>query len=414
MSSIKCVRAVSIVLTTSCNLSCAYCYQNAKNLQRMSWATLGAALGLVLDSPQEEVEILFLGGEPLLEKRLLKRAVAFVRKNRPAGKLVKMGIGTNGLLLDSATSAFLARNDFELRLSFDGIGAAQDFRGSESFPILDRMLDRLRLEQPEYFDRRLTVCVTVVPGGIQHLPASMDYLLRKEISSIILSPGLTSDADWDVARIAELDRLFEQVFSGSLSFWQKKAKVPLRMFQKEGQGKPEESYRRFDCGFLHGWSLTVAPDGGLYGCTILVDSYQDYPNQPLMAQGSTLRIGNIHEPGLAERHAAFLGAARRSEMFHRREEKYSSYGRCRECEFLEECNVCMGSCQYVPGNADPRRISDFACAFSRVSRKYRALFPRQPSLVERIRGTGAMHAEMQRWLDLAKSARRQNDEIRFQ
>src|SRR5512147_1013817 len=93
------IEALEVVLTADCNLRCAYCYQNAKRPRSMSWGTLRGALDLLLQSHCPEVEVLFLGGEPLLQFPLIRQAVAYVRTTRPRGKTVRYTLITNGTLL---------------------------------------------------------------------------------------------------------------------------------------------------------------------------------------------------------------------------------------------------------------------------------------------------------------------------
>src|SRR5512144_1709717 len=83
------IQALEVVLTADCNLRCAYCYQNAKRPRSMSWDTLRGALDLLLRSHCPEVEVLFVGGEPLLQFPLIRQAVAYVRTTRPRGKTVR-------------------------------------------------------------------------------------------------------------------------------------------------------------------------------------------------------------------------------------------------------------------------------------------------------------------------------------
>jgi len=90
------LEALELILTARCNLKCAYCYQNDKKPRSMSWDTLRGALDLLLRSRSKEVEVLFLGGEPLLEFALIRRAEEYVRGARAPGKAVRYVLITNG------------------------------------------------------------------------------------------------------------------------------------------------------------------------------------------------------------------------------------------------------------------------------------------------------------------------------
>ena len=144
------VDALEVILTAGCNLRCTYCYQNDKKPRSMAWETLRGALDLVVGSENPRVEVLFLGGEPLLEFPLIRRAVEHVRATRAPGKTVSFSIVTNGTLLGRGEAEFLAAHDFETHLSFDGVPAAQALRGPRTFPVLDALVDRLARDHPRF------------------------------------------------------------------------------------------------------------------------------------------------------------------------------------------------------------------------------------------------------------------------
>jgi hypothetical protein len=96
-----------------------------------------------------------------------------------------------------------------------------------------------------------------------------------------------------------------------------------------------------------------------------------------------MRWGDVRDGGFEERRAVYPATAQAAEIFHHQEDKYSSYRRCGECEYLAECSVCPMSLGRV--EADVKRIPDFLCAYNLVALKYRAQFPRYRSLAERWR-----------------------------
>ena len=126
---------------------------------------------------------------------------------------------------------------------------------------------------------------------------------------------------------------------------------------------------------------------------MFVQSYQTFPTVFLKSRVEAMRLGDIRDSGFADRVQAFPKVARDQEIFHHRELKYSSYGRCSECEYLAECSVCPMSIGRVDSQADPRKVPDFYCAYNLVSLKYKASFPRHRSLAERLAGPWAARLE---------------------
>ena len=158
------------------------------------------------------------------------------------------------------------------------------------------------------------------------------------------------------------------------------------------------------CGVGRGETPAVDVDGQVHGCLMFVDSYQRFPTAFLRTRLQAMRMGDLRDPRFAERLAAYPAAARAAGIFHDKQDKYSSYGRCGECRFLSDCGVCPVSIGHEPGTTDPNRVPDFQCAYNLVSLKYRERFPFQPDAVEQLTG-GAMPRELRGLLSFAPPRR---------
>jgi sulfatase maturation enzyme AslB (radical SAM superfamily) len=349
----------------------------------MDWDTLRASADLVLGASGPEVRMLFIGGEPLLEFPLIRRAVEYIEARRPGRLAVHYDIITNGTLLREEQADFLVRHDFEVQLSFDGVPSAQDLRGRGTFAVLDRLLDRLREEHPDFYGQRLTVALTLLPSTVPCLADSIDYFLGKGVGRMVVAPAITHQPGWRPESMAELDGQFARVFRASLRHYRRTGQVPLTLFlkQRESSPRPQPSVM---CAAGRAEKAAVDVDGQVHGCLMFVDSYQKFPTAFLRTRLEAMRMGGLRDAGLPQRLAAYPDAARAAGIFHNKQDKYSSYGRCRECRFVSECGICPVAIGHEPGNTDPDRIPDFQCAYNLVSLKYRERFPFSPSARERI------------------------------
>lgn len=108
-------------LTEACNMACAYCTRK-KTAVRMSEEVLDAACALAFASG-DRAGLCFFGGEPLLERGLILRAVDRCRElSRETGKPIQYRMTTNGTLLDDEFLEIAKREQIEIGLSFDGVG----------------------------------------------------------------------------------------------------------------------------------------------------------------------------------------------------------------------------------------------------------------------------------------------------
>jgi sulfatase maturation enzyme AslB (radical SAM superfamily) len=368
------IQALEVVLTADCNLRCAYCYQNAKRPRSLSWDTLRGALDLLLRSRRRKVEVLFLGGEPLLQFPLIRKAVAYVTATRPRNKAVRYTLITNGTLLGEEQARFLARHRFSAQLSFDGVPAAQDLRAPGTFEVLDRLLERLRLHQPALFHERLSVSLTLTSAAIPHLADSIDYLLAKGVPEISITPIVTHDPGWTNDGIEALDRQFARIFEACCWQHRRTGEIPLLLFRPVGDAKHGHGPEDVMCRAPTGETLAIDVDGQVHGCAVFVESYQKLASAFLRERVWAMRLGDFRAPDFAERLAQYPEATRATEIFHDKRAKHSSFGSCSECRFVDACSVCPASIGHIPGNTDPRRVPDFQCAFNRVALDYRERF----------------------------------------
>lgn len=108
------IRALSLAVAQKCNLGCAYCYAQGGDFggvpRNMSWPIARAAIERLIDAaePGQRVNLAFLGGEPLVNRALVRDATAFAADQAKARDIrVGFSITTNGTLLSAEDASFL-------------------------------------------------------------------------------------------------------------------------------------------------------------------------------------------------------------------------------------------------------------------------------------------------------------------
>jgi len=371
------LRSLTVIVTSDCNLRCAYCYQNRKRQQHLRWSVLRPALDLLLESRRKTVQLQFTGGEPLLAFPLVRRAVTHVLAHKPDHLTVCLHLTSNGTLLGPRQIRFLADHDIGLWLSADGGPLAQRLRGKRTFDALDRLLDYLRREHREWFQHRLGVAATLVASTIPFLADSIAYFVSKGVPDIVLTPALTHQPGWRPDDIRVLDEQFSHAFRLCLVHYRQTGLVPLLVFRKRRSERTLRAPSSWLCGAGDGDSLTLDVNGELSACVLFARSYQRFPDTRLGRAVATLQLGPLNRNSLAAALAGYEDLLRNTGLFDRRPVKHSSYGRCGACGYRSTCSPCPVAIVHQPGNADPDRIPDFVCAFNRVTTKYRRRFPVQ-------------------------------------
>ncbi len=383
------IQSLDVVLTDQCNLRCGYCYQTDKNPRQMEWETLRSSLDLLLRSERDPIDVVFYGGEPLLEFPQIRRAVGYLGE-QAGGKKVDYTISTNGLLVTDEVLEFLVAHDFNTQLSFDGVPEAQAVRGAQTFVKLDQLLDRIREAHPVFFRENFKVAVTLTCPTIPHLADSIEYFIGKGLQTIEINPVFTHYAAWEPEYYEQLDAQFDRISRVCMNHYARTGEVPVNLFRKDRELEPSSRIGRTMCGVPRGESLSVDVDGQVHGCVTLADSYQKYRTGFLQEKAEAMKLGDHRDPGFSDRLKVFDETSRSTGIFHGKQNKYSMYGKCGDCRYLDVCMVCPVSIGHIPGNTDVNRVPDFSCAFQLISMDHRGKFPVQPGASALLREDAAM------------------------
>jgi len=196
------VRALSLAVAQKCNLGCTYCYADggsfggrAASMQLdVALASLELLFGDV--GAGERVNLTFLGGEPLLNRPVIRAAT--IRAREIAGERdvrVSFSITTNGTQLTEDDADFFEQHGFAVTVSLDGAGAAHDrqrpFRSGRG--SYDRVIERVMPLLERQRRMQVSARVTVTPQNLG-LRETLDAFVALGFHSVGFSPLLRSPA----------------------------------------------------------------------------------------------------------------------------------------------------------------------------------------------------------------------------
>jgi uncharacterized protein len=279
------VTSIDLNVTHECNLACRYCYGAYGTLLTRTdgpfrygstegWMTpevARAAFSFLLQQSGDEpqISLVFFGGEPLLNWRLIETMVPeFRRRADEAGKKLFLSTATNATLLTSEKLDFMVRNGIGIQFSFDGPAEVQDDqrcdrlgRGSH-----DRVAEAARLlfeARPRSVNARTTITR-------RHLdvPAIVEHILGMGFASVHVEPatGVCNDYALTEADLPELKRQYTKLAEMFLSRLREGELFNLSNFVKYVRNTHAPQAPRFyPCGAGRSY-LCVAPDGRIYLC----------------------------------------------------------------------------------------------------------------------------------------------------
>lgn len=200
-----------LLVTYRCNLHCSYCYEPKTLTLRMSEEQakriLSKEIPAFADSC-DELEIHFMGGEPLLEFPMLKNLAEWLWSEPFPMPNYKLFAPTNGTLLTEEMKAWFRSHHerFYLGLSFDGDMHMQDVNRSASFGMVN--LDFFASTWPDQ-----SVKMTISPETVGHLADGVIFLHDRGFKYISADLALGTSVEWGREALlsykSELNRLSE-------------------------------------------------------------------------------------------------------------------------------------------------------------------------------------------------------------
>jgi len=200
---------LTLHLTKTCNLACAYCYQKHEQ-ETMSIQTARAAADMVFSYPHKAHGFSLYGGEPLLAREVIEDLVTYAaQKTERTGRTVRYKMTTNGTLLDEEFLCFAGKHQIAIALSHDG--AAQDI--SRRFPngrgtakTLEPKIDMLLKHQPN-----AVALATVTPHTLPDMADSVLWLYKRGFIRVNTALDARPDAGWAEDDLATLGAQYRAI-----------------------------------------------------------------------------------------------------------------------------------------------------------------------------------------------------------
>jgi uncharacterized protein len=270
------IHALSLAIAQKCNLGCTYCYAQqgefggaAKN---MSDETANQAVDLMVGNaePGARLNLAFLGGEPLVNRRTLQaatRRAAALAKER--GVTLTFSITTNGTLVGEADADFFEEFGFAVTISLDGPQEVHDAQrmyksGKGSF---DRIMDNVRPMLAAQRKMQVSARVTVTPANLG-LRRTLDTFIDAGFHSVGFSPMLASPTGLGEMQHDDLEVMLGEMIDCGREFERRSMlgeRSPVANMVNAIKEIEKGTHRPYPCGAGAGY-LGVSADGDLAAC----------------------------------------------------------------------------------------------------------------------------------------------------
>ena len=326
---------LTLHLTDNCNMDCSYCIRE-KCPKDMSEEVLFKACDLAF-SKGTRAGLCFFGGEPLLKKDLIYKALDYCeKKSEETGIKFDCKMTTNGTLLDEEFLERAASANLGIGMSFDG--KAQDIcrffaNGKPTSSVVEEKAKLLLKYMP-----KASALATIAPQAVPYYAESVKYLhdLGFKNVSFVIAYGHKvnwTDSDLDALRVQleETAAYLKELFIKDEMFYMSAIDAKIRDCIR-GRNPAERCH-------LGTRQMPVTPDGILYPCTSFIGDEKYI-------------LGNVFE-GINE--AKVLELAKRS----------STPMTCAGCDLVKRCTNSCG-CANRMNTGDENQVSPLQCTYERM------------------------------------------------
>jgi len=326
---------LTLHLTENCNMDCTYCIRE-KCPKDMTEDVLFAACDLAFSKGQR-AGLCFFGGEPLLKKDLIFKALDYCgEKSRKTGIIFDCKMTTNGSLLDEEFLERAVKANMGIGLSFDG--KAQDIcrifaGGKPTSSVVEEKAKLLLRYMPE-----ASALATIAPQAVPYYADSVKYLHELGFKHLSFVIAYGSKVNWTDEELDVLRLQLEETCRYIKELFIKDDKIYVGpIFSKIGECiRDKNPAERCHLGVRQ---MPVTPDGSLYPCTSFIgDEYY--------------LLGNVFE-GINEEKV--IEIAKRS----------STPETCKDCALVKRCTNSCG-CANRMNTGDENKVSPLQCTYERM------------------------------------------------
>lgn len=270
------------ILSEKCNLACKYCFlgNNDKNIHMRQMPSMTTEMveraveyfawqnNTHPEWSKHKKEIIFYGGEPLINFKALKHTIDTVRIFQDHNKITKnldFSMVTNGLLLDEEKIQYLKENNVAVSISIDGMDSEANSNriDKNGNPIFNKLMSILKLI--EKMEWQVGLSITLTKKTIKNIDHIISLLDRFNICGISFNLLYSTD-DF---------KLDEQYYSEAADFIIDFFKIARtkgiyedRILRKIDAFVNSKLYLS-DCAATSGSQIAILPDGRVgicHGC----------------------------------------------------------------------------------------------------------------------------------------------------
>ncbi|CCY47920.1 4Fe-4S cluster-binding domain-containing protein [Peptostreptococcus anaerobius] len=330
-----------IVLTEKCNLRCRYCYEKNKNHTSMNIEIAKKCVNFVKKCMESEKNILrkehnvvFHGGEPLLEYEILEYIVNEFNKVKDFS--INYFMTTNATIYEDKIANFVASNNINLSVSIDGNKKSHDLNrifenGNGSY---DLVIENMKKYTRKIKNIRCRITFTKDTLGDIYLGILELYKIGLKIFAV--SENIYCK-EWEDDSLEILSKQIKKL--SGLKKMDSDVKISLLDFKEEFEREKGDCF-----GGITG--MAISSNGSIYPCIYNMNDENFY-------------LGNLESEMVEIKNSAFY--------IHRCMSELRS--ECDDCDLNKFCDARRCKLLNFAVNRDSRKANPMTCELTKMKWK---------------------------------------------
>lgn len=269
------IKALCLNIAHDCNLRCKYCFAGqggyGKWRELMSFDVARRAVDFLIahSGPRQHCEIDFFGGEPLMNFPTVQRTVEYIRKmEKKHGKIFKLTLTTNGMLLDERKVQYFNDNHISLVLSLDGRQEVHDDMrpGVGGEGTYQRIRDNLSYAVTHRNGEEYYVRGTFTSKNLDFTTDVLD-MVDQGFDELSMEPVVGEDDEFAIRKehLPQIFAEYEKLARAYLQRYREGRPFTFFHFNMDLYRGPCIQKRLRGCGAGHEY-MAVVPNGDIYPC----------------------------------------------------------------------------------------------------------------------------------------------------
>ncbi len=361
---IKPLKYIVLLLTTACNLKCAYCYRGgtASSSQKehagidndsfcMPRSTIEKIILLAGESGSK-FHVQLTGGEPTFEPELIKWTIDCIQKHNFAATI---GIQTNGTIIDTSLIRMFREHNIQVGVSLDGVHDIQEkLRGKSiltlkglkllsNFCIPFQVTCVVTEHNAAHLDRLALLLGSF--GSVRGIGLDLLVCKGRAVKGNCVYPCLEDDLRKGIKKLLQ-----------ALAYVNRHRSNPIKLRELEALKRSYALKKSTSfCYAMTDEAIAVHPDGRIYPCAQLIDdpvfAMGDINNlYRFFQQEKTKRFCNNKTTGSTRGgiNVSYDNSAQKSRLNKKPPKQTLHHGQCSHQEILNLCTLENDNCRKCP------------------------------------------------------------------